>query len=299
MSKTLIFVILLQLISRVCNNGKQGICNKSVLITSVTIDKLQKCNIFEGRIAITDKTFKTMHPDKLDALKSITKIIGGLDITGHHEHFTNLSFLDNLESIAATDNAGNEMCIEIKNSSLTSIKLPAVKEIKCNIVIKDNNELCYADQWIDTDKISKDYIFKSTIIDNKNDAFCKCHEQCKGKCWGPEAQHCYDCKYHRINGTRNDYSEFTCIEDCISDKDTCEALCTSCEGPCLQKCYNEKIEKLNDLKIITQNMNILISLTIFGPVLNLLIALALAYYIRIMLEGIKKKVDTEIRENNL
>lgn len=238
------FFPILFLISRVnSQNDNMEDCklDRKQIVSADNIERLSNCTIVEGTLHITNDTLNSIHIENLKRLKSIRTIKGNLIITANHQEFSSLSFLENLESIVSTGSGkSGSICIIIANSSLRSIDLPKIKDIHCYIIVKDNNELCYSEQWFHNGIITEKNIFKSIVTDNAIETQCLCNEQCRDKkCWGPEPDQCYNCKNIQINTTTNGYPSFKCIEHntnkikSLKDVESCRPpQCKSgCAGP--------------------------------------------------------------------
>lgn len=74
-------------------------CRGVGVVNSMNIFSYEGCEIIEGNLEITNRTFVGMSPDKLKVFKTVRKITGNLKIFGNHQDFTDLSCFKNLESL--------------------------------------------------------------------------------------------------------------------------------------------------------------------------------------------------------
>ena len=85
-----------------------------------------------------------MNPAHLKTFKTLKEITGYLKIyEANHDDFRNLSYFSNLETIGGHSLVENSSSLFIKNTSLLSLDLPSLKNIKLgNVNISDNDNLC-------------------------------------------------------------------------------------------------------------------------------------------------------------
>ncbi|XP_074662083.1 epidermal growth factor receptor-like [Tubulanus polymorphus] len=238
-----------------CPKDCPGIIGDNDFIHSNNIGQFRGCTVITNNVRILSTSFsgdphygyRPMEPSELNALKDVKEIHGYLMIQSDHKNLTNLSFLENLETIHGKylDRSGSILHVS-HNKYLTYLGLRSLKQLRNSagvIFISNNPQLCFA---VDYDWSKLNPNAKSYFAKNSGRAKCltkglKCDPGCAGGCMGPGPEQCQDCVNFRV-GSR-------CVSSCYSEPGLYDAgnqTCKKCHKECNSNCKGPDSDHCSD-----------------------------------------------------
>lgn len=191
---------------KICDGIGYGKLKNAIAVNASNIDDFENCTTVLGSIFIMKYTIfgdwftntSAMDPAKLNILRSIREITGYLMIQWWPENYSDLSIFENLEVIRGTPKVFWRHALVVANISISSLGLKSLKEVSDgDVIIKENNDLCYSDtiNWTKIIKTNKQKI--KTINKRKEECVAEgkiCDPTCSDDgCWGPGPSQCFSC----------------------------------------------------------------------------------------------------------